>query len=227
MGEIKIKEVIKQPLARRGMAQAMTYAWQNVPLFVQMFNANAENLIRTKKETGFTYNDIIIKCMVNAVKKVPQVNSTLNGKEWIIYDDINVGVAITSEHGLFVPVIKRANDMTVEEIAEKVRELAEKTRTKTLTMDDMQDATISMSNLGPTAVETGVAILTPPQGAILFAGNIRKVPMVNENDEIVVGRQIGFSMGYDHRFLDGMIGQAFDTAFKKEIEEVNRDALFS
>ena len=59
-----------------------------------------------------------------------------------------------------------------------------------------------------------------------FAGNIRKVPMVNENDEIVVGRQIGFSMGYDHRFLDGMIGQAFDTAFKKEIEEVCRDSLF-
>ena len=193
MGDIAIKEVIKQPLAKRGMAQAMTYAWQNVPLFVQMFNANAENLIKTKKELGYTYNDIIIKCMVNAVKKVPQVNSTLDGKNWIIYEDINVGVAIISEHGLYVPVIKKANNMTVQEISEAVKDLAQKTRSRSLTMEDMQDATISMSNLGPTAVETGVAILTPPQGAILFAGNIRK---------------------------------AFDTAFKKEIEEVCKEALF-
>ena len=120
MGDIAIKEVIKQPLAKRGMAQAMTYAWQNVPLFVQMFNANAENLIKTKKELGYTYNDIIIKCMVNAVKKVPQVNSTLDGKNWVIYEDINVGVAIISEHGLYVPVIKKANNMTVQEISEAV-----------------------------------------------------------------------------------------------------------
>ena len=188
------------------------------------------NEVRKYKRHLHETGEFLLMYLCEKYSKAYRNNYSCNEEYYVvdkcIYEDINVGVAIISEHGLYVPVIKKANNMTVQDISEAVKDLAQKTRSRSLTMEDMQDATISMSNLGPTAVETGVAILTPPQGAILFAGNIRKVPMVNENDEIVVGRQIGFSMGYDHRFLDGMIGQAFDTAFKKEIEEVCKEALF-
>jgi pyruvate dehydrogenase E2 component (dihydrolipoamide acetyltransferase) len=226
MEGIKIKETIHQPVARRFMAKAMLACWNSVPHFVQMSNANADNLIRAKQETGRTFNDILIKCLINAVKKNPNVNSTLEGDDWIIYEDINVSVAMISEHGLFVPVIRNAGDMNVDELSEAVQVLAEKARKGTLMPDEQALGTITISNLGATGVETGFPIINTPQGALAFIGNIRKVPIVDDDDKIVVGHEIGYGIAYDHRFIDGMIGQAFTTGFKEEIEGVTKEKLY-
>lgn len=229
MDEIKISKVINQPLAKRGMAETMTAVWQSVPTFVQMANARADNLIKVKKELEeqeITYNDILIKCMINAVKKAPEVNSTLDGDKWIIYEDINVSVAVITEYGLFVPVIRNAGEKNINEISADVKAIVEKAKTGSLTLEDMSGGTITISNLGATGVETGTPILNPPQAALAFIGNIRKVPVVDENDTIKAGYEIGYSVGYDHRFIDGMTGQVFTTALKTEIENVSQDSLY-
>ncbi|GHU65821.1 hypothetical protein AGMMS49983_14230 [Clostridia bacterium] len=227
MEGIKIKETIKQSLARRGMAKAMLYSWNNVPHVTQMANARADNLIKVKQESRKTYNDILIKCLVNAVRKAPEVNSTLEGDEWLIYEDINVSVAITSNRGLFVPVIKNAGTMNVDQIGIAVKELSAKIDAGKLAFDDMSLGTITISNLGATGVETGMPVINSPQGALVFIGNIRKTPVVDAHDHIVVGNEIGFSIAYDHRFIDGMIAQKFTTAYKDEVENITMDALYS
>jgi pyruvate dehydrogenase E2 component (dihydrolipoamide acetyltransferase) len=226
MDGIKIRETIQQPVARRYMAKAMLNVWNNVPHFVQMANASAENLIKIKQETGRTYNDILIKCLINTVKNYPNVNSTLEGDNWIIYEDINVSVAMISDLGLFVPVIKNAENMNVDEIAAEVKAFSEKVKKGVLMPDEQALGTITISNLGATGVETGFPIINSPQGALVFIGNIRKIPVVDENDSIVIGHEIGYGIAYDHRFIDGMIGQAFTTGFKNEIENLTKGALY-
>lgn len=224
--EIKIKEKKRQNIAKRGMAKAMLANWNSVPHFVQMTNANAENLMKVKKELeGISYNDIIIKAVANAVKDAPLVNSTLQGDDLIIYEDINISVAVVTDFGLFVPVIRNADKKSVYEISKEVRLIAEKAANGTLTLDDMAFGTITVSNLGVSAVETGTPIINSPQGALAFIGTIRKEPVVNANDEIVVGHVLGFSVGYDHRFIDGRTGQQFTTRLKEEIETITKEKL--
>ena len=226
MEGIKIKETVKQNIARRGMAQAMKACWSSVPHFTQMANARADNLMKVKKEVNLTYNDVLIKCVVNAVKKAPKINSTLEGDDWIIYEDVNVSVAVITDHGLFVPVIRNADQMNVEGISAAVKELSGKAASGKITLDDMALGTITVSNLGATGVETGTPIINMPQGALVFFGNIRKVPVVDESDAIVVGHEIGMCIAYDHKFIDGMLAQEFTTKLKAEIEQVTKESLY-
>lgn len=224
--EIAIKSQKRQNIAKRGMAKSMLNAWNSVPHFVQMANANAENLMKVKKELkDVSYNDILIRAMINAVKDVPEINSALVGDDLVIYEDINVSVAVVTDAGLFVPVIRQADKMSVFDISKAVKDIAAKIAAGQFTLDDMAHGTITISNLGATAVETGTPIINTPQGALVFMGAIRKEPVVNENDEIVVGHVVGYSIGYDHRFIDGMTAQKFTTRFKQEIESISVDKL--
>jgi pyruvate dehydrogenase E2 component (dihydrolipoamide acetyltransferase) len=89
----------------------------------------------------------------------------------------------------------------------------------------MKDGTITLSNLGAAGIETGTAIINPPQSTIVFVGAIRKVPVVDEKNEIVVGRLLQLSITYDHRFIDGTTASRFTNAVKAEIEAASRDRL--
>ena len=220
--EIKIKEKKRLNVARRYMSKFMLSSWNATPHVVQMTEASADNLIKVKKEIGnVSFNAIILKAVANSLIDVPLINSTLDGEDLITYEDINIAVAVASESGLYVPVVRNVDKKSIHDISKEVKEFAHKAANNAIMPDDMAFGTITVSNLGSTAVYTGTSVINAPQGAMIFIGAIRKEPVVNENDEIVVGNVLGISITYDHRFIDGMLGQQFTTRLKHEIENIS------
>ena len=215
----KVKETIKLNVAKRYMAKHMLDSWLSVPHFTQNAHMSAEALLAVKKAIGdVSLNDILLKAVANVVRDVPEVNSTLQGDELLVYEDVNIAVAVASDRGLYVPVIRNVERKGVREISAEVRAYAEKAARGRIMPDDMAFGTITVSNLGRTAVEGGLAVLNAPQNALVFFGAIRREPVVNDRDEIVPGNVISITDVYDHRVIDGMLGSRFTTRLKQEIE---------
>jgi pyruvate dehydrogenase E2 component (dihydrolipoamide acetyltransferase) len=216
-----IKARVKLNQVRKAMSVCMLSSWQNIPQFTQMATVNAENLLRAKAGAeDVSINDLAVKAVAEAVSRNPEVNSSFEGDTVTIYEDINISVAMATEQGLVVPVVKNADRKTVHEIGTEIRELQERAASGQLTGEDLSGGTITVSNLGFYGVETGTPIINPPQSCMVFVGSIRKVAVVGENDEIRVAPVLELSIAYDHRFIDGMTASRFTTGLKDEIENI-------
>lgn len=225
-GGIKIKEKVKQNGIRKAMAKNMMESWSTIPQYTQIVTVNANNLLKTKKDMGdVSVNDILIKAIANVVADYHIVNSKLENDEVLIYDDINVSVAMLTENGLIVPVVRNVGNKAVHQVSQEIRELSAKAQNNELTMDDFADGTITVSNLGPYGIECGTPIINPPQSTIVFVGSINKVPVVNEQNEVEIGSVMRLSIGYDHRFIDGATAAGFTSRVKQAIENVSADKL--
>ncbi len=225
-GGLKIKEKVKQNGIRKAMAKNIMESWSTIPQFTQIVMVNANNLLKTKKEIGnVSVNDILIKAVANVVADYPIVNSKLENDEVLIYDDINVSVAMLTENGLIVPVVRNVGTKAVNQVSQEIRELSARAQNNELTMDDFADGTITVSNLGPYGIECGTPIINSPQSTIVFVGSINKVPVVNEQNEVEIGSVMRLSIGYDHRFIDGATAAGFTSRLKQAIENVSADKL--
>ncbi len=220
-----VKARIKLNQVRRAMAARMLSSWQNIPQFTQMTTVNAENLLRAKDALeGVSINDLAVKAVAVAVKKNPEVNSSFAENTVTIYEDVNVSVAMATEQGLVVPVVKKADRKTVQEIGLEIRRLQERAADGQLSSEDLSGGTITVSNLGGYGVEGGTPIINPPQSCMVFIGSIRKVAVAGENGEIRVAPVLGLSIAYDHRFIDGMTASRFTTGLKEALESIFPEA---
>lgn len=216
-----VKARVKLNQVRKAMSVRMLSSWQNIPQFTQMATVNAENLLDAKASMeGVSINDLAVKAVADAVAKNPEVNSSFADDTIIIYEDVNVSVAIATEQGLVVPVVKNAERKTAREIGREIRELQERAAANQLTSEDLSGGTITVSNLGFYGVETGTPIINPPQSCMVFVGSIRRVAVAGENDEIRVAPVLELSIAYDHRFIDGMTASRFTTGLKEELENM-------
>lgn len=223
---ISIKEKIALNHVKRSMSENMLNSWRSIPQFTQMVTVNMENVLNVKKQLSHvSINDMIIKAVGNAIKTQSIVNSRLEDNEIIVYDEINVSVAVNSKNGLVVPVVKNVEKKSISEISEEVKQLALKAENNQLTSDDYSNGTITVSNLGSLGIETGTPIINAPQSTIVFAGAIQKTPVVNKNGEIVVGSIMTLSICYDHRFIDGVTGAQFTNELKKSLENITLEQL--
>ena len=224
---IKVKETIALNSVKKAMAQNVLNSWQSIPQFTQMVSVNMANALAVKKELGdISLNDIIVKTVSNAVKNYPLVNSKLEADNKItVYEEVNISVAVNSSQGLVVPVVKNAEIKSIQEISSEIKKLAEKAENKTLTMDDYADGTITISNLGSLGIESGTPIVNSPQSTIIFAGAIRKIPIVGDSDEILIAPIMVLSICYDHRFIDGVSGAHFTNEVKKAFENITAEEL--
>ena len=224
---IKVKETIPLNNIKKAMAQNVLNSWQSIPQFTQMVSVNMANALAVKKELGdISLNDLIVKAVSNAVKRYPLVNSKLEEDNKIaVYEEVNISVAVNSSHGLVVPVVKNAESKSVQEISAEIKQLAAKAENRELTMEDYENGTITISNLGSLGIESGTPIVNSPQSTIIFAGAIRKIPVVGENDEISVAPIMVLSVCYDHRFIDGVSGAHFTNEVKKVFENLTVEEL--
>lgn len=214
-----VKARVKLNQVRRAMAERMLASWQTIPQFTQMATVNAENLLKTKAEMeDITINDLAVKAVADAAARNPEVNARFDGDAVIIYEEVNVSVAMATEQGLVVPVVRNADRKTVGEIAAEIRALQERAARGELTGEDLSGGTITVSNLGFYGVETGTPIINPPQSCMVFVGSIRKAAVVGDDDEIGVARVLEISIAYDHRFIDGMTASRFTAAVKEELQ---------
>ena len=213
-----VSETLPLTGIRGRVAARMTQSWNQIPqvteiLQVDMSASVAYRESRLEKWQGqvglrVTLNDLITRAVAVALDRHPRINATLVDQEIRVHDRVNLGVAVNLDEGLVVPVIRDADQKEVGQIAQETRELAEKARSEGLQLEDLSDATFTITNLGGAGVELFTPIINPPQVAILGVGKIGPRPLVVE-DELQIRQSAYLCLVFDHRALDGVPAARF------------------
>jgi pyruvate dehydrogenase E2 component (dihydrolipoamide acetyltransferase) len=170
-------------------------------------------------DVRFSYTDIIVKMAATALRAYPKINSSITEDSIIQHDDINIGVAVALEDGLIVPVLRDADRKGLKAITKGTRELIAKARENKLVGDELAGATFTVSNLGSYDIDGFTPIINLPESAILGVGRIVKKPVVNAENEIVVGSMMTLSLSFDHAVVDGAQAAEFLKALKGYLED--------
>ena len=220
--------VIQLSGMRRVIAERLLSSKTHLPHFYLTIEVDAAPMMKMRAEANaaaessgaqkLTVNDFVLKAVVAAAHRVPQVNGSFAGDSIIQYASVNLAVAVAVEDGLVTPVIRDAQSKSLREISEAVKDLAGRARSKKLKPDEYQGGTITVSNLGAYGIEQFCAIINPPQALILAVGAIIKKPVVGPGDTIVVGQRMALTLSADHRVVDGAVGANYLAELKKLIE---------
>jgi pyruvate dehydrogenase E2 component (dihydrolipoamide acetyltransferase) len=227
---LAVKTPIAAPAALPGsstwqiMAERVTQSWMSVPHFYLMRELNASRLVawlesaRKQVDTRLTYTDLLVKLVAAALQRHPQVNACWEGNRIVQKPEINIGLAIAVEDGLVVPVIHRANQLRLQELANRRIELVQRAQSHKLHLEDIQGGTFTISNLGMYGVDSFNAIVNAPQAAILAVGRVaeRAVPI---NGQLGIQPMMTINLSCDHRVIDGARGAQFLQTLTALMEE--------
>lgn len=166
-----------------------------------------------------SFNDLVVKAAVAALRRHPKVNSSWLGDKIRYNHHIHIGVAVAVEEGLLVPVIRFADNKGLSHIAAEVRELAGKAKDKKLQPAEMQGNTFTISNLGMFGIEEFTAIINPPDACILAVGGINKRLVMDDNGELRNEQIMKVTLSCDHRVVDGATGAQFLQTLKSLLED--------
>ena len=217
-GEMKVKSSTELKGMRKIIAERMSFSKANIPHIVLNAVANATALIdlrerlkdrvASKYSVKITYTDFLLKMCAIALKENIEVNSSLQDRNYIIYDDVNVGLAVSVENGLVVPTIYSCDKLDIIDIAKVRTELVNKAREGKLSLSEISNGTFTLTNLGMFGVRSFSAIINPPQAAILAVGEVYSAPSV-AGGKVEIKSFIELSLSTDHRIVDGTMGAKF------------------
>jgi pyruvate dehydrogenase E2 component (dihydrolipoamide acetyltransferase) len=171
-----------------------------------------------------TYTPFFVRAAVEAIKEFPILNCSVEGANIIYKRDINIGIAVALETSLIVPVVKRADEKNFLRVARAVKDLAERARTKHLSVDDVQGGTFTITNPGALGGLFGTPIINQPQVAILGIGAIEKRPVVRQ-DAVTIRPMVYLVLTFDHRIIDGAVADQFMARLKSLLENWEEPAL--
>jgi 2-oxoglutarate dehydrogenase E2 component (dihydrolipoamide succinyltransferase) len=192
--------------------------------FTRIARIRSKHRARFEAETGqkLTYMPFIIRSVVDGLKAFPVLNASVSGTNVILRKQYNIGVAVALDWGLIVPVIKRAEDLSLSGITRALNDLAARARAKKLSPGEVQDGTFTITNPGVFGSLMGTPIISQPQVAILGVGAIEKRPKViagpDGEDTIAIRTCAYFSISFDHRIIDGAVADQFLAFVKKTLE---------
>jgi 2-oxoglutarate dehydrogenase E2 component (dihydrolipoamide succinyltransferase) len=225
-GPNEVVEIEPMSTMRKGIARHMVAS--------QNFSAHVEQMIEVdftaidqvrgrlrgkyaKRGIKLTYTPFILQAVARALREFPQFNVSVDGENLIKKPDVNLGLAVALEWGLIVPVIRRADELSLSGMARASNDLAERARTRKLAPGDVQGGTFTVTNPGSLGVLCGNPIINQPQVAILGCGVIEK-RVVAVNDAIAIRKRSYFTLTIDHRVLDGADGAYFLKFLKDYLE---------
>jgi pyruvate dehydrogenase E2 component (dihydrolipoamide acetyltransferase) len=218
------QEVLPLSPMRRIVGQRMTQSKQSAPHFyISMdIDMTAVNTLRTEwkeesADSAPSINDIIVHACARALKDFPSLNSSFTEQGIKLHKDINIGIAVALEEGLVVPVVRNADRLSLREMAAQSRELIDKAQKKKLFPLDYEGGTFTVSNLGMLGVDSFIAIINPPQCAILAVGRVAQ-RVVAENDMFSIKPFLTATLSADHRVVDGAIAARFLREVKELLE---------
>lgn len=181
--------------------------------------------IQDKKQAFFDKHGVklsvtafVSRAIARAVEEFPLVNSSLDRDTIVVKKFVNLGVAVSVDQGVMVPVIRNAQDLSIVDFAKKIADLAKKARENTLDPDDVREGSITMTNFGATGIMLGAPIIRYPEVAIIGLGAIKKQVMVMPDDTTAIRSIMWVSVTFDHRVLDGLYGCGFLNALKGQLE---------
>ena len=217
-GARKIRETIPFTGIRKTAAERVSLSAKTAPhstITMEVDVTNARKLREKVKEVSYT--DVLVKAVAEALTEYSIINSTLEKDQIKIFEDVNVGVAVATEAGLVVPVIRNADKKSLKEVSSTLKELVEKARNGKLTKEELSDGTFTITNLGMFGVGVFTPIINPPETAILGVGRIVEKPVVM-GKKIVVKPVMQLSLSFDHRVVDGAPAAQFLQKVKEIIE---------
>lgn len=216
---------------RRIIAQRLAESKYNAPHYYLTITVAADNLVKTRKSLNesqvdkVSFNTFLMKYVAEALKKHPMVNASWNGDTILKRKQADIGLAVAQTDGLITPVVRDCGNKGMLAIDQELRDLIERARNNKLMPEEYQNASFSVSNLGSFGIDEFTAVINPPGSAILAVGAMKKVPVVDQDDNIVIETQMKLTLSCDHRVVDGAVGAAFLRDLKGIIEDPIR-ALF-
>ncbi|MGC4110424.1 MAG: dihydrolipoamide acetyltransferase family protein [Nocardioides sp.] len=212
---------------REVTARRLTESKQQAPHFYLRATARAEALLALRSEvnegatTRVSVNDLLVKAVAAAHKRVPEMNVTWGPESVRRYRTVDIAVAVATERGLMTPVVRDVGALSATAVSESVRELAVRAREGRLRPDELEGGSISVTNLGMYGVDEFAAIINPPHAAILAIGAVRDVPVV-EQGAVVAGQVLTMTLSVDHRPVDGVVAARWMAALVELVEHPAR-----
>ena len=224
----RVKSTIPLTGMKRSIAEHMHRSLSVAAQLTVMGEIDATELVNLRKSliaqedvlgTRISYTDLLVYSVARVLRDMPLVNSSVVGNEIKLWEDINVAVAVATDDGLIVPVVKNAGQKTLTEISQSVKTLAGKARERKLAPEDVRDGTFTVTNLG--ALGGGyrfeTVIINQPESAILGTGGITDRPVVRDG-QIVIRPIMTYYFTYDHRVMDGARAAEFITTLSRYLE---------
>lgn len=222
---LPVKETIKLNQLRRVMAQTMKASVEAAALsqVQREIDLTPAQALRAEMEAAGgvrpSLNTVIMAAVARTLPRHPLLNAELVENSILVYDAINLGMAVAVPGGLIVVVIPAAQQLGLAELEAAIADRAERARAGKLRMEDIEGGTFTVSNLGMYGVDGGFPLPRPPEGAILLVGAARPTPWVVEG-QVAIRQVARFSLTFDHRFIDGAAAAAFLQEVQAKLTEV-------
>jgi len=219
--DIQPMSVIRKKIAEHMILSRRTSAHVHSVFHVNF--STVEKIRQTKKAeyerlgAKLTFMAFIAKTVVDALRRHPVINASIDGDNVVYKKDINLGIAVALDNGLIVPVIRNADEKNMLGLSRAIADVANRARSKHLKADEVQGGTFTITNPGQFGAQFGMPIINQPQVAILGIGTIEKRPIVVE-DAIAIRTMAYLTLGYDHRLVDGAVADAFMADVKQQLE---------
>jgi pyruvate dehydrogenase E2 component (dihydrolipoamide acetyltransferase) len=209
---------------RRTIARRMTEAKQRIPHFyvrAEIDMSEAMRLRQSIKNAGamprLTVTHLLVKACAVALRRHPRVNASWEEERTVFHEDVNVGIAVAVDDGLVVPVLHRAQHMSLEQVAERAAVLTERARAGKFSGEELSGGTFSISNVGVVDVDDLVAVINPPQAAILAVGAVKERPVARQG-KVSAALTMRATLSCDHRVLNGVEGGEFLAELRSILE---------
>ncbi len=228
-------EVVPMTSIRRTIADHMVQSIRTSAHVTMVHAVDMSSIVRLRNlvqdeflathQLKLSFTAVILYVTARVLREFPMINASVSGTNIILRKDINIGCAVAlPDESLVVPVVKRADQLSLPEIALELDRLIKLARSKSLGRDDIEGGTFSISNFGAFGSLIGTPIINQPQVAILGMGAVFKAPVVL-GEEIVIHDQMYLSFTFDHRVIDGAMGGRFLNAIQKQTEALTAEAL--
>ncbi|MCL4811739.1 MAG: 2-oxo acid dehydrogenase subunit E2 [Vicinamibacteraceae bacterium] len=226
-------EIVPMTVMRKKIAEHMIFSKRTSAHVHSVFEVDLHRVakIREAKKAEYerlgvklTYMSFIARAVCEALRAVPVMNSSVDGDNIVYKKDINLGIAVALDWGLIVPVVRHADEKNLLGLGRAIADLASRARSKQLKPDEVQGGTFTITNPGVFGTLFGMPIISQPQVGILGVGAIEKRVVVTDDDTIAIRPRAYFSIGYDHRIVDGAVADEFMSVVKRTLEQFDPGA---
>lgn len=214
-------EIVKLDTMRKTIARRLVESKQEVPHFYLSIDLPADQLLDARAQlksdgSQATLNDLLIKACALAMQDVPEANVQFHGDVLHRFKDADIAFAVATDGGLITPVVRKANDKSLDMLVRESRDLAERGRAGKLAASEFQGGVMTLSNLGMYGVDSFAAVINPPQSAILAVGAARQRAVARDGAVSVAG-VIAATLSCDHRAIDGALGARWLDALRERV----------
>jgi pyruvate dehydrogenase E2 component (dihydrolipoamide acetyltransferase) len=209
---------------RQTIAKRLQLSKQTIPHFYVSIDVLMDNLLALRAQANeqlkpekLTVTDFIARAVAVAITRVPEINASFTDTEIVQHGSVDLGIAVSLENGLVVPVVRGAHAKGVRQISQEIKQLAADAKAGRLKINQMTGSTFSISNMGMYGIKDFQAIINPPEAAILAVGGTEQKPVV-KNGQVVPGNVMTLTLSCDHRVVDGAMGARFLAELKAILE---------